>query len=71
MSTNRATGILQNVNLRLGAVLGKVNGKPFVTPGLVADPTTEPNPSISDDLANQIAQAQSTTDQLIAWAEGS
>lgn len=69
MTNNEAVGQLTNNNNALNAVIAHVvNGGPYVAPGLIADPTDDPNPEVSKSITSQLKTLQSQVSTLAKYA---
>lgn len=69
MTTNNATGILNNASAIFAAVLDKLNsGKQYAQPSTLADPVTQPNPDVSTELADQVTAIQANVTALADYA---
>lgn len=57
--------MLTNTATKLEAVTNTVcNGMPYSEPSIVAEPTDEPNPDVSDMLSSKVRDIQSQVDTL-------
>lgn len=69
MATNTAIDILANADLKQNAVIAHIClGGPMEEPALLSPPTIEPNPDITDDLANQITAMEDQVQTVYDWA---
>lgn len=68
-NTNQAVGSLTNSAAKLDALKSKlIDGQSFQMPALASDPTTEPNPDVTDELGAQVAQVAAQIAALCQWA---